>query len=92
LIDLYPRITSQLKSEFKNTIETSPAQEAFKGMETRVLQIEILDLGARDARVLVTAQRIETDANRTQNVFFQALDLGMVKQGEFWYVDSALWQ
>lgn len=92
LKDLFPRVTSRLQAAFQRTIDTAVTPTEFKSVETRVLQIEINSLTSTEASVLVTAQQMTRDAGLQETEEFVKLDLALVKDGEFWYVDSAAWQ
>lgn len=92
LNDLFPRITARLRAEFEKTIAKAEPSAEFKGSETNVLKMEIQNRTASNASVLVTIQRVETDAQLKQTVTYHDLLVSMVKQGEFWYVNVAEWK
>lgn len=92
LNDLFPRITARLRAEFEKTIATAAPSTEFKGSETNVLKMVIQNRNGSVASVLVTIQRVETDAQLKQTITYHDLLVSMVKQGEFWYVNSAEWK
>lgn len=92
LSDLFPRITARLRAEFESTIAEAEPSTEFRGSETNVLKMVIESRSVSAASVLVTTQRIETDVQLKQTVTYHDLLVSMVKQGEFWYVNSAEWK
>lgn len=92
LKDLFPRVTSRLEASFQRTIDTATTPTEFKSVETRVLQIDVQSLTETKASVLVTAQQVTRNASLEESEGFVKLDLSLIKDGEFWYVDSAEWQ
>ncbi len=92
LKDLFPRVTARLKASFQRTIDSSSAPTEFKSAETRVLQIDIKSLTDSKADVLVTAQQTTRNDKLESQDSFVKLALTMVKDGQFWYVDSAEWK
>lgn len=91
LYDLFPVITASLRQEFETTIARSASPSNFVGYSTKALNIDIQRLTEAQATVVVTTQRVQSGAGDNP-VDYEDLRLTMVKQGDFWYVDSADWQ
>ncbi|OGY91876.1 MAG: hypothetical protein A3B30_01185 [Candidatus Komeilibacteria bacterium RIFCSPLOWO2_01_FULL_52_15] len=92
LKELSPFITSKLRSQFEKTITGSAGSQVFRGVTTKALNVLITSLTESRASVTVTAQRVETVADQQAIVTYAKLALTMVKQGPYWYVDSAEWK
>ncbi|MEK7584517.1 MAG: hypothetical protein AAB490_04690 [Patescibacteria group bacterium] len=93
LRDLYPSVTSNLKREFDQTIAAGATEDSgFKGAETRVINMNLDSYTESRAQVTVTAQQVTTDTLLQEAVAYRQLELSMVAQGGFWYVDSAQWK
>ncbi len=92
LYDLFPSVTQRLRREFERTVASAAAQPSYRGVETKVVHISIQHLREGSADVVVTAQSTETGADLQKSVTYRQLALSMVKQGTYWYVDSAQWQ
>lgn len=91
LVDLLPRVTAQLRAEFERMRAVEINSAEFKGYSTKVIAITINSLTNAQAAVVVSTQRVETNHNLQESVFYQDLELTMVREGEFWFVDSATW-
>ncbi|OGY92712.1 MAG: hypothetical protein A3B31_01650 [Candidatus Komeilibacteria bacterium RIFCSPLOWO2_01_FULL_53_11] len=93
LKDLYPSVTSNLKKELDQTIAAGIISDSgFRGAETRVINMNLDSYTQSRAQVTVTAQQVTTDTLLQESVSYRQLELSMLQQGGFWYVDSAQWK
>lgn len=92
LTDLFPSVTERLKQEFRQTIAQAPEHRDFTGVDTRALNVEMTSFTNTRARAVVTTQRTERNAQLEPVVRYENLELSMLKQGQFWLVDTAVWQ
>lgn|SRR3989338_1830740 len=93
LKDLYPSVTSNLKKELDQTIAAGIISDSgFRGAETRVINMNLDSYTQSRAQVTVTAQQVTTDTLLQESVSYRQLELSIVSQGGFWYVDSAQWK
>ncbi|MDP2586858.1 MAG: hypothetical protein Q8P32_03755 [Candidatus Komeilibacteria bacterium] len=81
---------NQLKAEML----TSASGQTFYGVSSKALKTEItnLDEGAGTAQVTVSLQRSERKDGAEDFVYYQDLELSLVKSDDSWLVDSAVWQ
>ncbi len=80
--------------KMKEYLTSIPRQLAdkYSGITTKSISAEILSLENTIAEVLVNTQRIETDADLKQNVYYQDIKIFLVRGGAGWLVDQAQWQ
>lgn len=90
LEELLPLSTNRMQA-YLNGIEMS-ASEEFSGYTTKSLSAKILSSNDNRATVLVSTQKIETKANLSNNIFYQAIEIKVLKSGDVWLVDEANWQ
>ncbi len=68
--------------------------QGFYGVSSKALKTEIknLDDAGGKAKIIVSLQRSERKDGANDYVYYQDLDLSLIKSGESWLVDSANWQ
>lgn len=64
----------------------------FNGLTTKSLSADILASNDNAGTVLISTQRIKTKANLSQEVFYQNIEVKLVKSGDKWLVDSIAWK
>lgn len=80
--------------QLKKEMSSSSSGQGFYGVSSKALKTEItnLDEPAGQAQIMVSLQRSERKDGASDFVYYQDLDLSLVKSGESWLVDSANWQ
>lgn len=69
------------------------ADGVFSGISTKALSAELMSNGGNQAAVLVKTQRSQTVGTAVEpRVYYQDLELALVKSGTEWKVDAAVWQ
>ena len=90
--DLQPQMTAALyKAELAKPAENGAT--GFTGYSVKALSADLLSVKADTATVLVKTQVTQTSgAGATPNVYYRNLQLGFVKSGSEWLVNSVKWQ
>jgi len=93
LQQLLPLATTKMQN-YINNITLDYQRENFYGVDTKSLAAEIKNLDEENdqAEILVDAQRIETNNNLEENVFYQKALVDLVKYEGTWLVDQVEWQ
>jgi hypothetical protein len=92
LRDLYPRITGSLRAIFEQTIATAPATIQFRAARAKAISIVITSRTNDTAAVTVIVQETLSDTDLHETSSFRTMDLTMVKQADYWFVDSVVWK
>ncbi|PWB38588.1 MAG: hypothetical protein C3F02_02645 [Parcubacteria group bacterium] len=90
LQELLP-LSSDKMTAYLQSIELKAAEQ-FSGITTKSLSADILSQSGNNAEVMVGTQRIETDAQARENVYYQDIKISVVKGTAGWVVDAAKWQ
>lgn len=90
--DLESQMTAALyKTEIAKKVDTGAT--GFSGYSVKALAADLLSVKADTASVLVKTQVTQTNGNGgTPNVYYRNLQLGFVKAGDQWLVNSVKWQ
>ena len=91
LKELIP-LSSSAMANYLNNLEVSYEAEEFFGISTKSLSAAIVSFEPTQARVLVKTQRIEKKGNDPDNVFYQDIEIALIKSGDVWLVNSASWK
>lgn len=80
-----------LRAEAKD-MSTLPSQDFF-GVSSKAIKINPMEVNEAqgEAKVTVSLQRQETKAGQEDYVYYQDLNLFLIKSGANWLVDSAEW-
>ena len=90
LEELLPLSSSQMQNYLATIVIENTDQ--FSGITTKSLSAKITSSSDNSATVLVSTQRIETKADLSDNVYYQDIEIEVVKSGDTWLVDGAYWQ
>lgn len=90
LAELAPKSTSLMRS-YLNSIESDQNAE-YQGISTRALSTETLSISESQAKIMVSTQRTETNTDLSTSVFYQDIEITLLKSSDNWLVDSAYWQ
>lgn len=93
LKELKDEMTDKLWRETESYIsskEKEPIQE-FYSITTRVLNVKEIFFSENEAKYLILTQRQEKKGT-TENVFYQEVELKMVKENNVWKIDEVKWQ
>jgi len=84
--------TEKMIAELDRIIADSQRAGSFYGVTSKVLKVDIKEMDESQGLAVVSLQRQETKAGRPDLVYYQDLNLDLVKQGDDWKVDAAIWQ
>lgn len=86
--------SAKLTLQLDKMIESANESASFYGVSSKVLKVKInsLDETAGLAKATVTLQRQETSQGQAPLVYYQDLELLLIRSGEEWLVDSFKWQ
>jgi hypothetical protein len=77
--------------ELDRIINSNQQGQEFYGVSSKVLKID-LEEGQNTAKAKVSLQRQESKPGKENFVFYQNLELFLIKSGDNWLVDEAKWQ
>lgn len=86
------QLSSAKMQDYLMSIPLDFTIEEYTGITTKSLSANILSLTEEDALVKVSTQRIETQEDLTQEVYYQDIEISIIKSGNMWLVDNASWQ
>lgn len=68
--------------------------QSYYGISTKAVTAEVkeFDKDAGQARVLVQTQRVESREGEEDEIFYQDINLALIKQNASWKVDEANWE
>lgn len=94
LKDLKNEMSSRLWQETENYILQKEKEEIkeFYGVTTKVLSVEEISFKENEAEYLVSCQKEEIKGNQLPKVFYQSLELKMIKENGEWRVDQIQWK
>jgi len=78
--------------ELNKIISSNKEAAEFYGVSSKVLKVDIEEESQDTAQVLVFLQRQEAKEGKDNFVFYQNLELFLIKSGNNWLVDEAEWQ
>ncbi|RJQ34766.1 hypothetical protein C4566_01805 [Candidatus Parcubacteria bacterium] len=91
LEELLPLSTSNMKNYLAG-IELNYDTENFTGISTKSLSAKIKTMDEESAVIIVSTQRIETNSQLEDKVYYQDIEIQASKIGDKWLVDAANWQ
>ncbi|MBU1202855.1 hypothetical protein KKH39_02325 [Patescibacteria group bacterium] len=91
LEELMPLSSNTMKN-YLSGINTDMSADQFSGITTKAISYEILDIDDTSANIRVSCQRIKTEADLSENVFYQDIEISMTRSANQWLVTSAFWQ
>lgn len=91
LADLAPYLTERFAAELKNAPADSIKSQVFTGYTTRALSMDLVNVSASSAEIIVKTQRTQT-IDSASKTFYASLKLTAQKSGDSWKIDSAKWQ
>ncbi|MCB9802882.1 hypothetical protein H6761_02590 [Candidatus Nomurabacteria bacterium] len=85
--------TNSMKN-YINSIEINYQREDFYGVSTKSLsaEVESLDEENGQAKILVHTQRVETDNNLVEKIYYQDVLVYLVNSNQKWLVNQVDWQ
>ena len=90
LIELTPLSTQRMQN-YLSSLEADYSND-FNGITTKSISAEISSLTDDEATVMVNTQRVDTDANLNENIYYQDIEIFLTKSDDTWLVNSAYWQ
>jgi hypothetical protein len=91
LNELLSLSTTKMQNYLKN-IDLNFETEEFSGTTTKSLSAKILDIDEDRANVLVNTQKITTNGNLEEEVYYQEVEVKLVKLSDIWFVDQVIWK
>ncbi len=99
VIDLYPLMTSSMKSWAENYVVKMRAEiqkQTYEGTTTKAMSVSFNSLNVDEgaAETVVKTQRTEiktVNGAQSERVYYQDLRLELVKVGDEWKIDGAYW-
>jgi len=91
LQELLPLSTEKMKN-YLSSIELNYDTKEFSGTSTHSLSAKVKSLDDDSATIMVSTQRIETNAALEENVYYQDIEIQAKKIDGKWLVDAAYWQ
>lgn len=94
LKELLPFMTEELRKESEKLVaRATTANAPYAGTTTKALAIKEQQVGDSAATFLISTQRRESTAqNPNTKVYYQDLELSLLKIGEEWKVNRAVWK
>lgn len=90
LSELIPLSTSNMKN-YLSSIQLDYSDQPFRGVTTKSISAEIIDISDSSAQVSVNTQKIETNDKLERSTFYQEATVDMVKVNDIWLVDKFTW-
>jgi hypothetical protein len=84
-------LSTQSMQNYLNNLEAN-YDDDFTGITTKSISAEILTMTDSQAAVIVNTQRVATDENFEQNIYYQDIEVSLSKINDIWLVNSAYWQ
>ncbi len=94
LIELKPFMSKKMQLWTEELLKKSPKEEdVYHGFTTKALSSEILDLQEEKAKALVQTQRQEaTKTTDNIRVFYQEVEIELIKENGEWKINEARWR
>lgn len=95
LIDLKPYMTTTMQTWVDTTVagQSQAAPTGYTSVTARVLSTTVVSQTAAAAELTISTRRTEEgDTTNSAKTYYQDITVKMVKSGDDWKVDSALWQ
>jgi hypothetical protein len=94
--DVMPLMTSSLQDWAEGYIAQNQGVDSgaiYAGTSTKVVSptIKSIDLTAGRAEINIDTQRIETRTGEEERIYFQTINVVLLKVGNDWLIDSAKW-
>jgi len=90
LQELLTLSTASMKN-YLNTRDLGTGDVEYFGITSKSLSAELISLSGNQAEVSVKTQRVETDANLLENLYYQDIEVTLLKSGDQWLVSEAYW-
>ena len=90
LVELAP-LSTQTMQTYLASLEADYSND-FIGMTTKSNSAEITSLEENLATVMVNTQRVTTDADLNENIYYQDIEIFLTQSDDTWLVNSAYWQ
>lgn len=91
LDELMPLSSSAMRN-YLSGINLDSQADKFSGMTTKAISYKIDNLDDNEADITVSCQRIKTNADLSQEVSYQNIEISMARSNDQWLVTSAFWQ
>ena len=93
LIELKPFMTKKMQTWVDKEMQGPQEKtDPYHGFVTKAIFTKILDLGKEEAKVLIQTQRQEaTKTTDNIRIFYQEIEMEIIKEGGEWKVDEARW-
>lgn len=94
IADLQLVMTPNMRQTINNSyFQDNLNSQIYDGYQTKALRAEILSFNDREASIVVDTQRLHYREDRQEpEIFYQSIELKLLKFGEEWRVDQARWQ
>lgn len=92
--DVMPLMTTSMQEWAEGFIdENGDFGAVYAGTSTKVVSTNIksIDLGSGRAEIDIETQRIETRTGEEDRIYFQTLNVALIKVGNDWLIDFAKW-
>jgi len=83
--------TAKMIAELDEIIDAGNQSNEFYGVTSKVLKVDIKEINESGGQAVVTLQRQESKPGKADFVFYQDLELFLVKIQNNWLVDKANW-
>lgn len=84
-------LSTQSMQNYLNNLEAN-YDDNFTGITTKSISADILSLTESTATVMVNTQRVSTNEDLEQNIYYQDIQISLSKTDDIWLVNSAYWQ
>lgn len=89
--ELMPLSTDSMKN-YLSSLDLNYDTESFSGVSSQSLSAKIQSIDEESAIVMVTVQRVETNENFEDNLYYQDIEIEAEKVDGKWLVSAAYWQ
>jgi len=92
--DVMPLMTASLQEWAQSFIdENGDSGAVYAGTSTKVVSTNIksIDIASGQAEIDIQTQRIETSTGEEDRIYFQTLNVVLIKVGNDWLIDFAKW-
>jgi len=92
--DVIPLMTASMQEWAQGVIdEDGNSSAVYAGTSTKVVSTDIqsIDLAGGQAEIDIETQRIETRTGEEDRIYFQTLNIILIKVGNDWLIDFAKW-
>lgn len=93
LIDLEPLMTEEFSKSLRAAAQQRDFGNVFSGYSAKALSADLGESSANKADIAVRLQIEQTvGENEKTNVLYRVIGIKLIKEGEEWKVESAVWQ